>query len=55
MAEWRDVLVIDPENRTAKMYLRMVEAQRSARASKAPPPPEKAPSIRPGAGEEPLG
>jgi tetratricopeptide (TPR) repeat protein len=55
VAEWRDVLVIDPDNRTAKMYLRMVEAQRSARASKAPPPLEKAPSVRPGAGEEPLG
>ncbi len=30
-AEWREALVIDPENRSAKMYLRMVEAQRSRR------------------------
>ena len=37
IAEWREVLEIDPENRSAKMYLRMVEAQRSARISKTPP------------------
>ena len=37
IAEWTEVLTLDPENRSAKMYLRMVEAQRSARASKAPP------------------
>lgn len=55
VAEWREVLAIEPENRTAKMYLRMVEAQRAARASKAPPPLEKAPSVHPGASEEPLG
>jgi Flp pilus assembly protein TadD len=38
VAEWREVLTLDPENKNAKMYLRMVEAQRNARASKAPPP-----------------
>jgi tetratricopeptide (TPR) repeat protein len=37
IAEWTEVLALDPENRSAKMYLRMVEAQRSARASKTPP------------------
>lgn len=37
IAEWREVLTIDPENRSAKMYLRMVEAQRSVRGSKLPP------------------
>jgi tetratricopeptide (TPR) repeat protein len=44
IAEWREALAIDPENKTAKMYLRMVEAQRNARAKEtssgdsAPPP-----------------
>jgi tetratricopeptide (TPR) repeat protein len=37
IAEWTEVLAVDPENRSAKMYLRMVEAQRSARNSKTPP------------------
>ena len=46
IVEWTEVLALDPENRSAKMYLRMVEAQRSARISKTPPP---APST-----EEPL-
>ena len=38
-AEWREALAIEPENRSAKMYLRMVEAQRSARPDKTVPPP----------------
>lgn len=38
-AEWHEVLTIDPENRSAKMYLRMVETQRSGRSSKTPPTP----------------
>ena len=38
-AEWRKVLELEPDNRAAKMYLRMVEAQRSARGRTAPPPP----------------
>ncbi len=38
-AEWREALAIEPENRSAKMYLRMVEAQRSARPGKTVPPP----------------
>lgn len=36
--EWRSVLEIEPENRAAKMYLRMVEAQKSSRGRTAPPP-----------------
>lgn len=36
--EWREALHIDPENKSAKMYLRMVEQQRS-RGSRIPPPP----------------
>jgi tetratricopeptide (TPR) repeat protein len=38
-AEWKKVLELEPDNRAAKMYLRMVEAQRSARGRTAPPPP----------------
>lgn len=38
IAAWREALALDPENKNAKMYLRMVEAQRNARASKTPPP-----------------
>ncbi len=38
-AEWREALVIEPENRSARMYLRMVEAQRSARPGRTAPPP----------------
>jgi tetratricopeptide (TPR) repeat protein len=37
-AEWRAALAIEPENRAAKMYLRMVEAQKSSRPRTAPPP-----------------
>ena len=37
-AEWRAVLEIEPDNRAARMYLRMVEAQRSTRGRTAPPP-----------------
>ncbi len=35
-AEWREALVVDPDNKSAGMYLRMVEGQRSSRI---PPPP----------------
>jgi tetratricopeptide (TPR) repeat protein len=38
-AEWREALAIDPENRSARMYLRMVDAQRSVRPGKTTPPP----------------
>jgi len=38
-AEWKAVSEIEPENRAARMYLRMVEAQKSARGRTAPPPP----------------
>jgi tetratricopeptide (TPR) repeat protein len=31
--QWREALAIDPENKSARMYLRMVETQRSARAA----------------------
>jgi tetratricopeptide (TPR) repeat protein len=37
VAKWREVIAIDPGNRNAQMYLRMVESQRSGRSSKAPP------------------
>jgi len=30
VAEWREALTIDPDNKNAKMYLRMVEAHRTA-------------------------
>ena len=33
-AEWSEVLAIDPDEKSAKMYLRMVEAQQNARASR---------------------
>jgi tetratricopeptide (TPR) repeat protein len=41
--EWHEALTIDPDNRPAKMYLRMVEAQRSLRpgTTAAPPTPEE--------------
>jgi tetratricopeptide (TPR) repeat protein len=35
IAEWREALSLDPDNKSAKMYLRMVEAQRNARAREA--------------------
>jgi tetratricopeptide (TPR) repeat protein len=38
-AQWAEALAIDPDNRSAKMYLRMVEAQRSSRPAKTAPPP----------------
>jgi len=38
--EWREALALEPENRSAKMYLRMVEAQRSARPGHSAPPPK---------------
>ncbi|AKT37100.1 tetratricopeptide repeat protein [Chondromyces crocatus] len=31
VVEWREALSIDPENKSAKLYLRMVEGQRNAR------------------------
>jgi len=36
VTEWSEALAIEPENRSARMYLRMVEAQRSARPSQQP-------------------
>ena len=44
VAEWREVLTLEPENKNAKMYLRMVEAQRN-RASKIPPPRSSPPPL----------
>jgi tetratricopeptide (TPR) repeat protein len=41
VAEWRDALAIDPDNKSAKMYLRMVETQRNSR--RPPPPPADEP------------
>jgi tetratricopeptide (TPR) repeat protein len=46
VAEWREVLTIDPENKNAKMYLRMVEAQRSARSKPPPSSPEPEEPLR---------
>ncbi len=43
--EWNEVLKLEPENRSSKMYLRMVEAQRTSKS--------KIPPARP-ATEEPL-
>jgi hypothetical protein len=37
-------MALDPENRAAKMYLRMLEAQKSHRPPRtAPPPPPEEP------------
>ena len=36
MAAWREVIAIEPENKSAKMYLRMAEAQRVKRESNTP-------------------
>ena len=33
-AEWREALAIDPDNKNAKMYLRMVDEQRGARSAR---------------------
>ncbi|EYF02131.1 tetratricopeptide repeat protein [Chondromyces apiculatus] len=41
IGEWREALAIDPENKSAKLYLRMVEEQRNARARAASVPPPK--------------
>ena len=32
-AEWKEVLSLEPDNRSAKVYLRMIEAQRTTRPS----------------------
>ena len=37
IVEWREALAIDPANKNAKMYLRMVEAQRQAVSTRTPP------------------
>jgi tetratricopeptide (TPR) repeat protein len=41
--EWHEALAVEPDNRSAKMYLRMVEAHRSMRpgTTAAPPAPEE--------------
>lgn len=36
IAAWREVLTIEPENKSAKMYLRMAEAQQKKRDSQGP-------------------
>jgi tetratricopeptide (TPR) repeat protein len=42
VVEWNEVLALEPENRSAKLYLRTVEAQRTSPPSRrAPPPPEE--------------
>ncbi|WP_437810579.1 tetratricopeptide repeat protein [Sorangium sp. So ce1078] len=37
IAEWREALAMEPDNKTAKMYLRMEEARRSGRTGGAAP------------------
>jgi tetratricopeptide (TPR) repeat protein len=37
IASWHEALSIEPENRSAKMYLRMVETQKSLRSPSTPP------------------
>ncbi|MGK3985207.1 tetratricopeptide repeat protein [Sorangium sp. So ce136] len=44
IAEWREALTIDPDNMTAKMYLRMVEAQRNSRTKDGAPRESAPPS-----------
>ena len=44
ITEWREALSIEPDNRSARMYLRMVEAQRSARGGASEPPKVAHPS-----------
>ncbi|HEY4117537.1 MAG TPA: tetratricopeptide repeat protein [Byssovorax sp.] len=39
LAEWREALAVDPTNKSAQMYVRMVETQRAAGRSKPPPAP----------------
>ncbi len=46
--EWNEALAIEPENRAAKMYLRMVEAQRNARAKGSLPGDSEPPSTERG-------
>lgn len=49
VAAWREVLALEPENKSARMYLRMVEAQRGKRGSERPagvtPIPGSAPAL----------
>ncbi len=54
VAEWREALAIDPDNKTAKMYLRMVEAQRSGRAKDVAPRDSAPPPTLRGGGWEAL-
>lgn len=54
IAEWREALTIDPESKTAKMYIRMVEARRSARGEGAAPADAAQPDAAPGAPWDPL-
>ncbi|WP_438015974.1 tetratricopeptide repeat protein [Sorangium sp. So ce315] len=49
IAEWREALALDPDNMTAKMYLRLVEARRGARAGEAAPRESAPPPTVPGA------
>lgn len=42
VAAWRDALRVEPENKSARMYLRMAEAQRARRGASEPPAPDAA-------------
>lgn len=54
IAEWREAIEIDPESKTARMYLRMVEARRNARGDDAASSDAAQPDAAPGAPWDPL-
>jgi tetratricopeptide (TPR) repeat protein len=54
IAEWREALAIDPESKTAKMYIRMVEARRNARGESTAKADSTQPDVAPGAPWDPL-
>jgi tetratricopeptide (TPR) repeat protein len=55
IAVWQEALSIDPENKSARMYLRMVEAQRAKAApTQSPPPPAVVVPPPPSAAAAPL-
>ena len=51
IAAWREALGIEPDHKSAKMYLRMAEAQRARRGSSDQPPEPPAAAVPSDAGE----
>jgi tetratricopeptide (TPR) repeat protein len=45
ITEWREALALDPDNKSARMYLRMVEDQRNARVRGDSGPPPRPPEV----------